>query len=103
MSVMGLGRVETDSIGRLLALDSEPARSYGVDRSGFRASTLVSFVADVCVADVCSLRDFSRALYPLAGRRRAPRRISFCTIHRRRWPPAELRGHRRALAAAAAS
>jgi len=25
-------------------------------------------------SDVCSLRDFSRALYPLAGRRRAPRR-----------------------------
>ena len=28
-------------------------------------------------SDVCSLRDFSRALYPLAGRRRAPRRIFF--------------------------
>src|SRR5487761_293379 len=55
------------------------------------------------VSDVCSLRDFSRALYPLAGRRRAPRRISFCTIRRRRWPLAELRGDRRQLAAAAAS
>src|SRR5487761_1022115 len=30
--------------------------------------------------------------------RRAPRRISFCTIHRRRWPLAELRGDRRQLA-----
>ena len=54
-------------------------------RSRFRAGTLVVFIR------------WQR------WRRRAPRRISFCSIHRRCWPLAELRGRWRQLAAAAAS